>query len=146
MSTYLCITGSITALLLLTSSNSLLHAQVSQPQSTQQSAVLVDVQKSIIRTIGARENTVEVAVMGNILTITRVNSNMNNATHGGCDNKARAIAGVVSKAIIGKPEFKSIISHRVQYLARAAGDKIGNVIDTIEFRADPSGKFQFHKT
>jgi hypothetical protein len=143
---YLCITGSITALLLLTSSNSLLHAQVSQTQSTQQSAVLADIQKSVIRTIGAQENTTEVAVMGNILIITRVNSNMNNATHGGRDNEATAIAGVVSKAIVGKPEFNSIISLRVQYLAREAGDKTGNVIDTIEFRADPSGKFQFHKT
>lgn len=146
MSRYLCIRGSITALLLLTSSNSHLHAQVSQTQSTQQSAVLSDVQKSVIRTIGAQENTVEAAVMGNILIITRVNSNMNNATHGGRDNEATAIADVVSKAIAGKPEFSAIISLRVQYLAREAGDKTGKVIDTIEFRADPSGKFQFHKT
>jgi hypothetical protein len=132
--------GSITALLLLTSSDSLLPAQ-----STQQSAVLADIQKSVIRTIGAQENTVEVAVMGNILIITRVNSNMNNATHGGRDNEATAISGVVSKAIAGKPEFNAIIGLRVQYLAREA-DKTGKVIDMIEFRADPSGKFQFHTT
>jgi len=119
---------------------------VSQTQSTQQSAVLADIQKSVIRTIGAQENTVEVAVTGNILIITRVNSNMNNATHGGRDNEATAIAGVVSKAMVGKPEFNSIISLRVQYLAREAGDKTGKAIDTIEFRADLSGKFQFHKT
>jgi hypothetical protein len=84
--------------------------------------------------------------MGNILIITRVNSNMNNATHGGRDNEATAISGVASKAIAGKPEFNAIISLRVQYLAREAGDKTGKVIDMIEFRADPSGKFQFHKT
>lgn len=146
MPKYLCITGSITALLLLTSSNSLLLAQASQTQSTQQSAVLADIQKSVIRTIGAQENTVEVAVAGKILIITRVNSNMNNSTHGGRDNEATAIAGVVSKAIVGKPESNAVISLRVQYLAREAGDKTGKVIDTIEFRADPSGKFQFHKT
>jgi hypothetical protein len=146
MSRYLCIRGSITALLLLTSSNSHLHAQVSQTQSIQQSAVLADVQKSVIRIIGAQENTVEAAVMGNILIITRVNSNMNNSTHGGRDNEATAIADVVSKAIAGKPEFNTIISLRVQYLAREAADKTGKVIDMIEFRADPSGKFQFHKT
>ena len=145
MSRHLCIRG-ITALLLLTSLNSHLHAQVSQTQSIQQSAVLSDVQKAVIRTIGAQENTVEVAVMGNILIITRVNSNMNNATHGGRDNEATAIADVVSKAIAGQPEFNAIISIRVQYLARKAGDKNAKVIDTIEFRGDPSGKFQFHKT
>ena len=64
------------------------------------------------------------------MIITRVNSNMNNATHGGRDNEATAIAGVVSKAIVGKPEFKRIIK----------------IIDTIEYRADPRGNFQFHKT
>ena len=84
--------------------------------------------------------------MGNILIITRVNSNMNNATHGGRDNEATAIAGVVSKAIVGKPEFERIISLQVQYLAREAGDKAGKIIDTIEYRADPRGNFQFHKT
>lgn len=146
MSRYLCITWSITALLLLTYSNSPLRAQLSQTQSTQQSAVLADIQKSVIRTIGAQENTVEVGMMRNILIITRVNSNMNNATHGGRDNEATAIAGVVSKTIVRKPEFNTIISLRVQYLAREAGDKTGKIIDTIEFRADPSGNFQFHKT
>jgi hypothetical protein len=143
---YLCITGAITALLLLTSSNSLLHAQTSQTQGAQKNGVLADIQKSVIRTIGAQENTVEVGVMGNILIITRVNSNMNDATHGGRDNEATAIAGVVSKAIVGKPEFKRIISLQVQYLAREAGNKAGKIIDTIEYRADPSGNFQFHKT
>lgn len=146
MSRYLCITWSITALLLLTSSNSPLHAQASQTQSAQQSAALADIQKSVIRTIGAQENTVEVVVAGSILTITRINSNMNDATHGARDNEATAIADVVSKTMIGKPEFNSIISLRVQYLAREAGDKTGKVIDMIEFREDPSGKFQFHKT
>lgn len=146
MMRYLCITGAITALLLLTSSNSLLHAQTSQTQGAQKNGVLADIQKSVIRTIGAQENTVEVGVMGNILIITRVNSNMNNATHGGRDNEATAIAGVVSKAIVGKPEFKRIISLQVQYLAREAGDKAGKIIDTIEYRADPRGNFQFHKT
>ena len=77
--------------------------------------------------------------MGNILIITRVNSNMNNATHGGRDNEATAIAGVVSKAIVGKPEFKRLfISLQVQYLAREAGDKAGKIIDTIEYRETPA--------
>ena len=146
MSRYRCVTGALTALLLLSYSNSLSHAQVSQAQNAQQSAVLADIQKSVIRTIGAQDNTVEVAVMGNILIVARVNSNMNSSTHGGRDNEATAIADVVSKAIFVKPEFNAIVSLRVQYIAREAADKNGRVIDTIEFREDPNNKFQFHKT
>ena len=145
MSRYLCITGYHSAAVAHFFKFSFACTGVSNT-GTQQSAVLADIQKSVIRTIGAQENTVEVAVTGNILIITHVNSNMNNATHGGRDNEATAIAGVVSKAMVGKPEFNSIISLRVQYLAREAGDKPGKTIDTIEFRADLSGKFQFHKT
>ena len=55
MMRYLCITGAITALLLLTSSNSLLHAQTSQTQGAQKNGVLADIQKSVIRTIGAQK-------------------------------------------------------------------------------------------
>jgi hypothetical protein len=146
MSRYRCVTGALSALLLLSYSNSLSHAQVSQTQNAQQNAVLADIQKSVIRTIGAQDNTVEVAVMGNILIVARVNSNMNSSTHGGRDNEATAIADVVSQAIFGKPEFNGIVSLRVQYIAREATDENARVIDTIEFREDPNNKFQFHKT
>lgn len=146
MSRYRCVTGALSALLLLSYSNSLSHAQVSQTQNAQQNAVLADIQKSVIRTIGAQDNTVEVAVMGNILIVARVNSNMNSSTHGGRDNEATAIADVVSQAIFEKPEFNGIVSLRVQYIAREATDKNARVIDTIEFREDPNNKFQFHKT
>ena len=46
--------------------------------------------------------------MGNILIITRVNSNMNNATHGGRDNEATAISSVVSKACSVAKQLRTI--------------------------------------
>jgi hypothetical protein len=118
-------------------------AGVQAQSPTTQSApgpVLADLKASIVRAIGAQEATVEIAVTDNILVISRVNSNMNESTHAGRDNEATAIASVVSKGLSGKTEFKDLITLRVQY----SGD--AKIIDTVEFRKDPSGAFLFHRT
>jgi len=142
MSRYLSLMASILTLSLLTYSNPHSLAQEARTQSS----VLADIQQSVIRAVGAQKDTVEVAVAGNIVIVTRVNSNMNNSTHGGRDNEASAIADVVTKALVGKSEIQGIISIRVQYVAREPDQKNSSIIDTIEFREDPNGNFQFHKT
>jgi hypothetical protein len=109
-------------------------------------AVLENVKKSIIQKIGAQETTVEVTINGNILTVARVNSNMNDSTHGARSNEAIAIAPVVTKAIEEGPAFKTVHTIRVQYLARPKLGEKGKIVDTVDFRKDPSGKFQFHET
>jgi hypothetical protein len=116
-----------------------LQAQAPTTQSAP-GPVLADLKASIVRAIGAQEATVEIAVTDNILVVSRVNSNMNESTHAGRDNEATAIASIVSKGFSGKTEFKDLITLRIQY----SGD--AKIIDTIEFRKDPSGAFVFHKT
>jgi len=138
--------GSLVALLSLAGAGAVSHAQAPSSPGEPQAAILADMQNSVARIIGAEANTVEVKVNRNILVVERVNSNMNNATHSARDNEATAIAGVVSKAIAGKPEFGAVVSLQVQYLIRQASDKDGKVVDTVEFRKDPGGGFQFHKT
>jgi hypothetical protein len=96
--------------------------------------------------VGAQEKTVEVAISGNILTAARVNSNLNDANHGARSNEAIAIAPVVIKAIEDGPEFKTIHTIRVQYLVRRKLGEKGKVLDTVDFRKDSNGKFQFHET
>ena len=109
-------------------------------------AVLENIKKSVIQTVGAQEQTVEVTTSGNIVTVARVNSNLNNSTHGGRNNEAAAIAPVVFKAIADIPEFKTIHTIRVQYLVRRKLGEKRKVLDTVEFRKDSNGKFQFHET
>jgi hypothetical protein len=129
---------------LLAQSACILYAQDAPYHRIQQS-VLADVRVSIVRAIGAQDQTVEVTVTDKILIVSRVNSNMNGSTHAGRDNEATAIASIVSKAITGKPEFDNLVVLRVAYVTRsAAGDSA--VVDSIEFREDPKGAFRFHPT
>ncbi len=44
----------------------------------------------------------------------------------------------------GQAELRSIHTIRVQYLARSKPASRDNIVDTIEFRKDASGAFQFH--
>jgi hypothetical protein len=112
----------------------------------QRTAILANIKKSVIQTIGAQETAVEVMISGNILTVARVNSNLNDANHGARNNEAIAIAPVVTKAIEDNPEFKTVHTIRVQYLVRRKVGEKGKVLDTVDFRKDPNGKFQFHET
>lgn len=111
-----------------------------------QATVLAEIKTSIIRTVGAQAGTIDIAVTGNILTVLRINSNMNESTHVGRDNEANAIAPIVSKAISATPEFNNINTIRVQYSAGSAPGAASKIIDTIDFRKAPSGVFEFHKT
>lgn len=129
---------------LLAQSAYILRAQ-DDPYHHVQQSVLADVRATVIRAIGARDQTVEITVTDKALIVSRVNSNMNGSTHAGRDNEATAIASVVSKAIAGKPEFANLVVLRVDYVTRSAnGDS--TVIDSVEFREDPRGAFRFHPT
>ena len=109
-------------------------------------AVSENIQKSVIQIVGAQEKTVEVTIRGNILTVVRVNSNLNDSTHGARNNEAIAIASVVTKAIEDSPKLKDVHTIRVQYLARRDSAAKDIVLDTVDFRKDSNGKFQFHET
>lgn len=103
------------------------------------------IQASIIKEIGAEEKTVEVKTSGNVLIIARVNSNMNTSTHAGRNNEAKVIGSLVAKRIANVPEFKKVVTIRVEYLVRSTPKK-GKVVDSIEFRKGQDGVFDFHQT
>ncbi len=107
-------------------------------------AALNDARSLIIRTIGAEENSVVMVTTEKAVTVERINSNMNGSSHGGRDNEAIVIGPIVSQAIADKPEFKSVVAIRVQYVHRTSSKD--RIVDTIEFRRDAGGNFQFHQT
>ena len=133
---YLFAVGYIAACL-CAATNTMALAQTPSPgDDRQRTAILENIKKSVIQKVGAQEKTVEVAISGNILTVARVNSNLNDATHGARNNEAIAIAPVVTKAIEDGPEFKTIHTIRVQYLVRRKLGEKGKVLDTVDFRKD----------
>jgi len=81
---------------------------------------------------------------GKVVTVERINSNMNGSSHGARNSEATVIGPIVVQAIADKPEFNGILVIRVQYLRRSS--QSSKVVDTIEYRKDASGKFQFHET
>lgn len=109
-------------------------------------ASLQSIRATVTQTIGAEDATVEVSITGNVLSVARVNSSLNQTNHGDRDNEASRIAPIVSKAIADKPEFKNIHTIRVLYLVRSKPDGAAKAIDTVDFRKDPTGAFLFHTT
>jgi hypothetical protein len=109
-------------------------------------ASLQSIRAAVTQAIGAEDPTVEVSITGNVLTVARVNSSLNQSSHSNRDGEASRIAPVVSKAIADKPEFKTIHTIRVVYLVRSKSGGAAKAIDTVDFRKDPSGVFLFHTT
>lgn len=87
-----------------------------------------------------------VTTQKNAVTVERINSNMNDTSHGARNSEAMTIGPFVSQAIADKPGFKSVVVIRVQYLRRSSPGAKDEIVDTIEFRKDAAGKFQFHET
>jgi len=119
------------------------------PMSTEaqtRDASLQSIRASVAQAIGAENATVEVSITGNVLTVARVNSSLNQTSHSNRDSEASRIAPIVSKTIADKPEFKNIHTIRVLYLVRSKPDGAAKAIDTVDFRKDPSGAFLFHTT
>ena len=135
--------ASFIALSLLSFQAETAHAQSTPIQQAQLPSALAS---TISGAIGAEPNTVEITLADNILTVLRVNSNMNKSTHGGRDNEANVIGTIVSKAIVGIPDFKNLHTIRIQYVVRSDSGRSTKVIDSVDFRKSPAGSFEFHKT
>ena len=73
-----------------------------------------------------------------------MNSSLNKTGHSPRTTEAARIGPIVSEVISGKADANNIHTIRVQYLARS--NMGAKVVDSIDFRKDPSGSFQFHAT
>jgi hypothetical protein len=107
---------------------------------------LQSVRTSIVQAIGAPDATLDVKVTGNIFVVSRTNTELNQANHSARDSEASRIATIAAKSIADKPEFKNIHTIRVLYVARLKSGRYEKIIDTVDFRKDPSGVFHFHTT
>ena len=125
------------------------HATVAPAQTTPSAArgdTLGNIQAAVNKAIGAQVKTVEVTKSGDVLVVSRVNSNMNAATHEGRNNEAKKIASIVARSIGDKSTFKTVSTIRVDYMIRATASPTGKVVDSVEFRKGPDGVFDFHQS
>lgn len=133
--------GSIGILVLVT-----FFSAIWWPVRAQSPDALQNIRTSIIRAIGGQDAPVDLKIVAEVFLISRVNSTLNQADHAARDGEASRIATLVAGAIIGKPEFSKIHTIRVQYVGRLKAGSHEQIIDTIDFRRDPSGVFHFHTT
>ncbi len=138
--------AAIVLVIVLAQSSSAVQAQTASSQVGMQNGQLSEMKVAILRATGAQAPTVQLTMTGSVLTVTRINSNLNESTHAGRDNEARAIVGAIANLITGKPEFKSLTTIRVEYVFRSVIGGVNRVIDAVEFREDANGLFQFHRT
>ena len=119
-----------------------------QPNTTHIDGTTEGIRLAVLTNLGAPDNTVEISRSGDILNVTRVNSNMNNAIHarGEFNTEAAAIASLVSRAIADDAEYKTIHTIRVQYLNRSGSPAKDKIIDTVDFRKNPNGVFDIHSS
>jgi hypothetical protein len=117
-----------------------------QTNARQINTAMEDIRVAVVKNLGSQDKEVEVSRTGNVLTISRVNSNMNGAPHQLVSNEATSIAAAVSKAIVDKPEFNGIHTIRVQYLDRAGSPVKNKIVDSVEFRKGKNGVFEIHLT
>ena len=125
--------------MLFMSSQSSVEAQTRDPS-------LQAIRTAIVQAIGVDENSVEVSITRNVLKVSRVNSNLKQTDHSARDGEATRIANVVAKTIAGNTAYKNVHTIRVTYVATLRLGGYEKVIDTVDFRRDPSGVFQFHTT
>lgn len=121
-------------------------AASAQTTTTPSNTTTEEIRLAVVKNVGSQDKEVEVVRTGHVLTISRVNSNMNGAPHQLISNEATSIAVIVSNTIGDKSEFKGIYTIRVQYLNRSGPPVKNKVIDSVEFRKGKNGTFEIHST
>jgi hypothetical protein len=129
----------------------LLVCLMGSSQSPVMSAQTVDsslqsIRTAIIQATGVPDASVDLKVTGKIFLVTRINSTLNQTNHSQRDGEASRIATVVAKMISDGTAYKNIHTIRVLYVATLRPGGPEKIIDTIDFRRDPSGVFHFHTT
>jgi hypothetical protein len=119
---------------------------IAQTNATRQPTTIEDIRLAVVQNVGSQDKAVEVSQTGNVLLISRINSNMNGASHQLINNESISIGSVVSKAIANRSEYENIHTIRVQYLDRSGSPPKDKVMDSVEFRKGQDGEFDMHTT
>jgi hypothetical protein len=119
-------------------------SSIAQTNAAPRAATGEEIRLAVVRNVGSQDQGVELSRTGNVIVVSRVNSNMNGAPHQLIANEAVSVAAVVSKAIADNVEFKDIHTIRVRYLDRSGSPSKDKTVDSVEFRKAPNGEFEIH--
>jgi len=111
-------------------------------------ASLAQIKQSILEALRYDATTIDVTATSVQIVVTVVNSDLNGslATHHERETEAAEIVGAVAVTLAKSPELAAIEAIHVDYVARQPGSTHSDVVDAIDFRRNPQGKFELHKT
>lgn len=105
---------------------------------------LESIRSQVAKALGVQEMSVEISATPAVVTILRINSQLNAQTHPDRNAEATFIAGIVAKAIKGNSQFSGTLSISIDFIDRSGTPLHDTLIDHIDFREDPKGDFVFH--
>jgi hypothetical protein len=117
-----------------------------QVDPDRQTADLPSVKRGIVDATGYAEKDVELNWQANQFMVTIVNSGLNKATPRQREAEASKIVSAITTAIAGKMQFAKTLGMHIDYVARDAVSGHRDIVDGIDFRRDPTGRFVHHIT
>ena len=121
------------------------HAQ-SGLSAGQPSTSLNEVKQAILPSTGYHPSEVELTATNVQFMVTLVNSKLVAGPASRRESEASRITAAIAGVIAEMPEFKGIQAIHVDYVSRKPDGSASRIIDGIDFRKDPQGKFQHHIT
>src|ERR1051326_1422705 len=115
-----------------------------QSDQARETAALPSVKKQVIDATGYAPNDVNLTWQANQFTVTIVNSGLNKATPQQREAEASKIVTAITKAIAGKIQYEKTLGMHIDYVARDSNGGHSDLIDGIDFRKDPTGRFVHH--
>ena len=111
-----------------------------------QMAVLPALKKAINDATHYGEKDIELKYQARQFFVTVINSGLNKSPPVQRETEASQIVDAIARQIVDKPEFKGVLGIHVDYVARNAGGSRTDVVDGIDFRKNPAGRFIHHTT
>lgn len=113
-------------------------------QVAKQADAITSLQQSAAAAAGYKTTDLEIKSTAHQITITVVNSQLNDGTPAGRSSEALTIMQAVEASIAGKAEFGQVMVMHVNYVSRQGSDS--KVIQGFDFNKSPSGAFVPHST
>jgi hypothetical protein len=116
------------------------------PDQDRQMAVLPSVKKAILDATRYAEKDVELKFQTSQFFVTVINSGVNKSPPLQRETEASKIVVAIAGQIADKPDFKGVLGIHIDYVARSADGSHTDLVDGIDFRKDPAGRFVHHTT
>ena len=107
---------------------------------------LDEVKQAILTATGYEPAAVELTATKVQFVVMLVNSKLTSGPASRRENEARRITEVIAGVIAEMPEYQGIQAIHIDYVSRKSDGSASRIIDGIDFRKDPQGKFCHHIT